>query len=176
MNKKQPLSESSMITRREAGKLAGVALAGGSLLSAFAEANLRLTGTNPFDDDECMPCNAEKYRGKDHPVVFKFAAFWLMLTTLDWENCITKDGWLSDLAELLDVEKSFLDEMCKSYTLNKSHFQRVQEQFANFVADSAVYGRPPCPGGWTIKQIADLSGKRPWNWKPTCLTEVKKKK
>jgi hypothetical protein len=158
MKAKKQTSESVFFTRREAVKIAGMALAGGTVLPAMAEGDPAATGTSVFEDS-CMPGSAAKYTTGDYPIIFGLAAFWLLLTTENWQGCIEKQGWLDGLAKELGIDKSHLDDLYDVCKHNAGAFKTVQDAFINYTSDVNVYGSRPCPGGSTYVQIAALASK-----------------
>jgi hypothetical protein len=158
MKAKEQHVESDLLTRREVAKIAGMALASGTLLSVLAEGQPASGGTSVFQDS-CMPNSAAKYSSGDYPIIYGLAAFWLLLTTENWKTCIEKKGWLDGLSKELGIDKSHLNNLYDICKHNADAFKTVQDAFINYTSDVNVYGARPCPGGSTFVQVAALASK-----------------
>src|SRR5262249_25580940 len=94
--------------------------------------------------DNCRDNNAGKYRQYDNTVAYPIIAFWLMLTTDEWDACMDSDhtvvngkpkrtpeearSWRTKLANELGVAPSYVEWLYdKSHTNppNKAAFKKV---------------------------------------------------
>jgi hypothetical protein len=166
MKNDKQTSDSKLLTRREAAKIAGVTLATGTLFSTMAFGEPTAAGPSVFEDN-CIPTSGAKYASGDKDVIYGLVAVWLMLTTDDWSSCLKDPVWRKKLATELGVDPTHIETL---YQISMDHsdvLQKSQIAFKGFVKSLNVYGHPPCPGGKTISQIANLNLQSATKMKPS---------
>jgi hypothetical protein len=112
-----------------------------------------------------------KYKSGDAQAVLPLVAFWLMVTTDNWDGCFNKTGWIDQLVaefagenpKLADpkVQKALAGTMNKIWDELKTGEKNtalvsVRTTFRNNSNIAALYGGRPCPGGGTILDIVGL--------------------
>jgi hypothetical protein len=122
----------------------------------------------PLGKDEDGP---GKYKSGDAQAVLPLVAFWLMVTTDNWDGCFDKPGWIEQLVaefarentKLADpsVQKALAVTMGKIWgelkTASKNtELVSIRTTFRNYSNIAALYGGRPCPGGGTILDIVGL--------------------
>jgi hypothetical protein len=146
------------LTRRDATKLVGGALAGAALLPTLLSAQGPTNGKSVFEDS-CVDGKLKYTNGDVEGVIYGLSAVWLMLTTFDWSCCFNNETWRNDLAKELNIDPNHVKKLWENVTLspkNAKLFSDIQGLFTNTVTGLNVYGAPPCPGGKTISNIAAL--------------------
>jgi hypothetical protein len=129
---------------------------------------------------------AGKYQSGDSQPVFPLVAFWLLLTTDNWEEYVGDPSWVKKLVAEFGRENKCLtctDLTVLETTMNaiwneaihgdtRDHLGNVQfgpnHQALNIVRTIFVnhrnivtaYGHPPCPGGGTILDIVGVVPKQ----------------
>jgi len=123
--------------------------------------------------ESCRANNEAKYDNLDESVVYGPIAFWFMLTTDEWDQCLQDPAWRSRLAAEFQMEPRHLEFLYKAayddtlieqppYVFsNRKAFSTVRKMWQDFIQSpppvagkSFVYGRRPCLGGATLLQIA----------------------
>ncbi len=195
MNKNGSNAKKSTLTRREAIRIAGVAAVTSSALFSVgsdqatesAKSGIREKDTcragssTPSLFLTCQPPSADKsagankYRSGDSLAVFPLVAFWLLVTTDNWDECLNKPGWISGLVkefgrenkkltcdELSVLEKTMGDIWTELSTLkqNQEALERIRTIFSKHRQIVNVYGHPPCPSGATCLDIVGVIPKR----------------
>lgn len=123
----------------------------------------------------CAPPGADedgpkKYHSGDTQAVLPLVAFWVMLTTDNWDSCFNQSGWINDLVAEFARENPKIDQTAQralSVTMNnlwndlKTGSQHaalvsIRTIFKNASNVRGLYGGRPCPGGGTILDIVGL--------------------
>lgn len=171
------------LTRRKAVQLAGIGAVAAATWSSAALG--QVTTARPAKSAskkaqlvnsvflQCQPPTtdgAAKYHKGDSAIVFPLAAFWLLMVTEQWDNCLKDPAWFKNLVEeLIATNGTLLDNEKKAFRAGTSlileQLTKIQPQWDNVRSifnqlvwgASAKYGTRPCPGGGTILDIAALT-------------------
>jgi hypothetical protein len=173
------------ISRRDMVRLTGTAGLGMSILAntplfavsqkspAPPKSTPRAAPKSPsvFENDDCREGSSIKYASYDKDIVYPLLAFWLMLTTDEWDECFKDAKWRTRLASELSLNPQHLEHLyAKSHSTerpandadkknigectNLQAFNRVKKIWYDFIEEYSFYGGRPCPGGKTLLQIA----------------------
>jgi hypothetical protein len=116
-----------------------------------------------FQNDKCRAGNSAKYANYDKDIVYPLLAFWLMLTTDEWDECLKDSSWRAQLASELKLKPEHLEQLYKDSHNTKTQrnsfsnseaFNRVKKLWYDFIDANSFYGGRPCPGGKTLLQIS----------------------
>ena len=181
-------SQNAKLTRRQAMRLTGMAaLASSAFIPAATSQNQKSAAAKPAGTKKCRAAqsspstfltaypttsdqdkSAAKYESGDSLAVFPLSAFWLLVTTDNWDEFLNKPGWIGSLVEEFGRENKRVscDELTVLKTTmqgiwddlnssddNKAALGRVRTVFLNRRQVINVYGHPPCPGGGTFLDI-----------------------
>jgi hypothetical protein len=180
-------NEQEGMTRRCALRTAGLVLSAASLATAAEVCRLGADPEHPpktlggrdqdssnVFQDSCYYEQAPKATVYDAGIAYPMFAFWLMLTTENWDDCLANPDWRKRLADELGSRnpgvnyQAFIENLYhKVYPDGQlsSAFHDVRQTWQGFLEDPGdgsastgfPYGADPCPGGATILQIARLN-------------------
>jgi len=182
--------EQEGMTRRCALRTAGLVLGAASLATAAEVCRLgaepghqpKMPGGQDQDSgnvfqDSCYYEQAVKATVYDAGIAYPMFAFWLMLTTENWDDCLANPDWRKRLADELGSRnpgvnyQAFIENLYQKAYLDgqlSPAFRDVRQTWQGFLEDPGggrveqgfPYGSNPCPGGATILQIAKLNPTR----------------
>lgn len=169
-------NEQEGMTRRCALRTAGLVLSAASLataaevcrLGAETEHHSEAHGAqdqqsgNVFQDS-CYHEQAAKATAYDAGIAYPMFAFWLMLTTENWDDCLANPDWRRRLADELGSRnpgvnyRAFIENLYQKAYPNghlSSAFHDVRQTWQGFLEDPGggrveqgfPYGSNPCPG------------------------------
>jgi hypothetical protein len=162
---KQPQEQ---ITRRDAIRIGSAVAFCASLIPSSAlasedndrNANAQTSPPKSVFEDTCRTGNGNKYQHYDSASIYPVIAFWLMLTTDEWGDCLAKADWRARLATELKMPPQHLEFLYGQSLMKAGAFADVKKIWQDFVQTppppppTPPYGARPCPGGKTLLQIA----------------------
>jgi len=175
MNKLRKDIREQGITRREMVHIGGAVVTCASLFAGFAAGN---TSTQAAEnharpekqtppkhsvfEDSCRVGNKGKYQKYDSSSIYPVIAFWLMLTTDEWGNCLADPDWRKHLATELKMLPDHLEYLYDKSLKHAGSFSDIKKIWQAYILQppsppKSVYGARPCPGGKTLLQIASLN-------------------
>jgi hypothetical protein len=156
-----------VISRREAMQFVSVAAAAVALVESVACSRSPNPPANSIFDTCPLPppASSPSTARDDRPTLSKLAV-WIMLTTYNWDDCLKDSNFQAGLVKELGISQADLTALMKVAYPGGVTGVNLDPTFSGMAAlwqqyitppppTINPYGGHPCPGGFTIRQIAN---------------------